>query len=155
MGWEGGQSTMSGAKRGTAVPAGGSRGRRCASLARLAGGLLVGLGLSTSACAEPPGVMTVAEFREFLAVFERQYDERAARAVAVFFAVGATTQEYLLSDCLRGQSVRGLREWIRDMAPPELTLQQALRLNAKERVCEARDPADVDAELAIRSGARR
>lgn len=119
----------------------------------LATTLLV-VGLGAPAWAEPPGVMTVAEFRDFLAAFERQYDERAARAVAVFFAVGATTQEYLLNECLRGQSVRELREWIRDTALPGLTLQEALRLNAKERGCEARDQADADAELAIRSGRR-
>jgi hypothetical protein len=83
---------------------------------------------------------------------EKKYDERAARAVAVFFAVGATTQEYLSSDCLRPQSVRELREWIRDSAPSELTLQQALRLNTKEHGCQPRDQADMDAELAIQSG---
>ena len=105
--------------------------------------------------AEPPGSMTVAEFREFLAAMEEKYDARAARAVAVFFAVGATTQEYLSSDCLRGPSVRELREWIRDSAPPELTIQQALRLNAKEHGCQPRDPADTDAEQAIRSGPSR
>jgi hypothetical protein len=107
------------------------------------------------AWAEPPGSMTVAEFREFLAAMEEKYDERAARAVAVFFAVGATTQEYLSSDCLRGSSVRDLREWIRDSAPAELSLQQALRLNAKERGCEPRGQADTDAELAIRAGPSR
>jgi hypothetical protein len=61
---------------------------------------------TASAWAEPPGVTTVAEFRE----------------------------------------------WIRDSAPSDLTLQQALRLNAKERGCQPRDQADTDAELAIRSG---
>jgi hypothetical protein len=99
--------------------------------------------------------MTVAEFRDFLAAIERDYDARAARAVAVFFAVGAATQEYLLGDCLRGQTVRGLREWMRDMALPELTLHEALRLNAKERGCEARDQTDADAALAIWAGPRR
>jgi hypothetical protein len=96
--------------------------------------------------------MTVAEFRAFLAATEEKYDARAARAVAVFFALGATTQGYLSSDCLRGQTVAGLREWSRDSAPPELTLQRALRLNAKEHGCEPRAQADADAELAIRSG---
>jgi len=109
---------------------------------------------TASAWAEPPGMTTVAEFRDFLSEMEKRYDERAARAVAVFFAVGATTQEYLSSDCLRRSSVRDLREWIRDAAPAELTLQEALRLNAKERGCWPRDQADTDAELAIRAGPR-
>ena len=113
---------------------------------------ILAAGSTTPAWAEPPGSMTVAEFREFLAAMEEKYDERAARAVAVFFAVGATTQEYLSSDCLRPQTVRELREWIRDAAPTELTLQQALRLNAKEHGCQPRDQADLDAELAIRAG---
>ena len=85
---------------------------------------------------------------------EEKYDERAARAVAVFFADAALTQGQLWSDCLRGQSVLELRTWIREAAPSELTLQQALRLNAKEHGCEPRDQADADADLAIQAGHR-
>jgi hypothetical protein len=99
-------------------------------------------------------VITVAQYREFLATMEERYDARATRAVEVFFAEGAMTEEYLLSECLRSQTVRELREWIRDEAPSELTLQQALRLNAKGRGCQARDLADTDAELATKSWRR-
>jgi hypothetical protein len=117
-------------------------------------GLLVLLlgGQVTPAAAEPPGKMTVAEWRSFLAMTEQKYDERAARAVEVFFAVGAMSQEYLLSECLRGQTVLELREWLRNTAPPELTLLEALWLNAHQRGCQARAAEDVDAELAIWSG---
>jgi hypothetical protein len=106
------------------------------------------------AWAEPAGSITVAAFREFLVAMEEKYDERAARAVAVFFADAALTQGSLWSDCLREQSVLELRTWIREAAPPELTLQQALRLNAKEHGCEPRDQADTDADLAIQAGHR-
>ena len=112
--------------------------------------LVVGAALPVSA--QPPGSITVAAFREFLVDMEQEYDERAARAVAVFFAEAALTQQSLWSDCLRGQSVRELREWLRNDAPADLSLSEALRLNAKARGCETRSQADVDAELAIRSG---
>jgi hypothetical protein len=133
------------------VPVGHGRGAALL-IRRVALLLTLLLCAAAPAWAAPPGLMTVAEFRAFLAAIEEKYDAQAARAVAVFFALGAATHEYLASDCLRGQTVAGLREWIRDSAPPELTLQQALRLNAKEHGCEPRAQADADAELAIRSG---
>lgn len=116
--------------------------------------ILLVAGASSPVWAQPPGSITVAEYRAFLDELEERYDQRAARAVAVFYAEAALTQESLWSDCLRAQSVRELREWLHDAAPADLSLQQALRLNAKARGCEPRDQADVDAEFAIRSGWR-
>ena len=118
-------------------------------------GLIIVLACARPVSAQPPGTITVGEFRQFLDSLEAQYDGQAARAVAVFFAEAALTQQALWSDCLRGQSVRDLREWLRNDAPADLSLRQALRLNAKARGCEPRDQADVDAELAIRSGGWR
>jgi hypothetical protein len=113
---------------------------------------LVVICTGTPAWAEPPGVMTVAQFRQFLTMMEEEYDARASGAVASFYSAGAATKTYLWGDCLRGQSVGELSAWLRTTAPPDLTLLQALRLNAKERGCEPRELADTDAELAIRSG---
>lgn len=88
-------------------------------------------------------------------MIEQAYDARMGRAVASFYAAGVTTHAYLWTDCLRGQSVGELSAWLRNTAPAELTLQEALRLNAREHGCEARDQEDLDAELAIRAGRRR
>lgn len=149
MAKSGGQRTRGWLGIASRMPTVGSPARWCAGLA-----LLLAVGLTRPGAAEPPGVMTVAQYRQFLALTEQTYDERAARAVAVFFAQGALTQGYLSSECLRGQTVRQLRDWLRETAPAELTLLEALRLNGREHGCEARDSADVDAELAIQSGRR-
>jgi hypothetical protein len=83
---------------------------------------------------------------------EERYDSRVSHAVASFYADGAAAQFYLLADCLRGQTVGELSAWLRTEAPPDLTLLQALRLNARQHGCQPRDSADTDADLAIRTG---
>ena len=118
-------------------------------------GLIIVLAGARPVSARPPGTITVAEFRTFLGSLEGQYDAQAARAVAVFFAEAALTTQALWSDCLRGQSVREFREWLHDVAPADLSISEALRLNAKARGCEPRSQADVDADFAIRSGGWR
>lgn len=104
------------------------------------------------AWADPPGGETVAEYRKWLAYVEETYDARMARALSTYYAHGVVTQRFLLATCLRSQTVGELSAWLRTMAPPDITLLQASRLNARERGCEARDQADADAELAIRAG---
>ncbi|SRR6266478_3110424 len=121
---------------------GQGRGSRSSRTTAPVGRLLVGLGLvvavATPARAEPPGVQTVAEWRQFLATIEKAYDARAAHAVASFYAAGAAAQGYRLTDCERPQTVGGLSAWLRTTAPPELTLLEALELNAEEHGCEPR-----------------
>ena len=114
--------------------------------------LMIVLAGASPALAEPPGQSTVAEWRWFLDEIERRYDARARRAVEVFHASGALAESYLWSDCLKSQTVEELGAWLRTEAPAELTVLEALRLNAKQHGCEPRDQADADAELAIRAG---
>jgi hypothetical protein len=146
----GGTATGTVAKCGTAVSVGGTGARGCAALARLLVGLLLVLGVGTPAWAEPPGAQTVAEWRQFLATIEHLYDARAAHAVASFYAAGASAQGYLLTDCLRSQTVGGLSEWLRTTAPPDLTLLEALELNAREHECEPRGDAEPAIEARYR-----
>jgi hypothetical protein len=101
---------------------------------RVAVGLGVGVAIvlasvGVAAWSEAPGMMTVAELRALLTQIEGKHGEQAGRAVAVMLATGASAEAYLWSECLRGQTVRELREWLRDAAPAELTLVQALRMN--------------------------
>ena len=110
------------------------------------------VGGAAPAWAEPPGVQTVAEWRAWIAMIEETYDARVGRTASTFYAAGAAAEGYLWSDCLRPQTVGELSAWLRTTAPPELTLLQALRLNAREHGCWPRDQADTDADLAIRSG---
>jgi hypothetical protein len=152
MGWDGGKATVGRASRVTVVSVDVARGS--ARVARLLVGLLLVVGMGTPAWAESAGVQTVAQWRRFLAAIEELYDARAAHAVATFYAAGASAQVYLLSDCQRPQTVGELSAWLRTTAPPELTLLQALQLNAREHECEPRDPEDTDAEPAIEARQR-
>jgi hypothetical protein len=110
--------------------------------------LMIVLAGASPALAQPPGQNTVAEWRWFLDEMERRYDARARRAVEVFHADGALAESYLWSDCLKSQTVEELRGWLRTEAPADLTVLEALQLNAKQHGCEPRDQADTDAELA-------
>ena len=69
-------------------------------------------------------------------------------------ADGALAESYLWSECLKSQTVEEPRAWLRTEAPAELTVLEALQLNAKQHGCVPRDQADTDAELAIRAGRR-
>jgi len=110
--------------------------------------LMIALAGASPALAEPPGQNTVAEWRWFLDEMERRYDARARRAVEVFHADGALAESYLWSDCLKSQTIEELRTWLRTEAPADLTVLEALQLNAKQHGCEPRDQADADADLA-------
>jgi len=116
--------------------------------------LVLCAGAATPAWADPPGQNTVAQWRWFLDEMERRYDARARRAVEVFHADGALSTGYLWTECLKSQTVEELRAWLRTEAPPELTVLEALKLNAKQHGCEPRDQADTDAEFAIRARRR-
>src|SRR6266850_1302249 len=110
--------------------------------------LMIVLAGASPALAQPPGQNTVAEWRWFLDEMERRYDARARRAVEVFHADGALAESYLWSDCLKSQTIEELRAWLRTEAPADLTVLEALQLNAKQHGCEPRDQADADADLA-------
>jgi hypothetical protein len=55
VGWDGGTVTGTVAKRGTAVSVRGTGAWRCAALARLLAGVLLGLWVGTPAWADPAG----------------------------------------------------------------------------------------------------